>query len=459
MILCNWAEICHLHGNKGAVFDVCGDIQRTFGELNESAAELAVRIREEIHPGAVVALQGGNSALWIEVLLAIWMAEGIVLLEDQKLAASACEAAEQSTGCVLRISIDAALGSVDFYPTGCSPVEDTGILATADLIKLTSGTTGAPRAVLFSGEQLIADCKSICSTMEISPEDRNFGVIAFSHSYGFSNLVTPLICFGVPLVVSSDALPRSVINGVALSRATVLPAVPAIFESMASLSGEMPHLRLCISAGAPLRAVVARRFHERFGVKIHSFYGASECGGICYDRTVDPVDEDGFVGTPMDGVSLEIRQHGEGRNLMRVTSSAVGLRCLSAADASIDALRGFSPADWLAGDSCSGYRIVGRDSDWINVAGHKLDPTEIESVVRKMPQVQDVVVLGVEDSRRGQKICALVVAENLSLEALQGYCEKHLTRWQIPREVRVVRSLPVNERGKLSRRQLARDWS
>ena len=65
------------------------------------------------------------------------------------------------------------------------------------VLKLTSGTTGAPRAIRFTAAQLAADCEQICDTMGISDRDVNFGVIPLSHSYGFSNLLTPLLLRGV----------------------------------------------------------------------------------------------------------------------------------------------------------------------------------------------------------------------------------------------------------------------
>ena len=52
------------------------------------------------------------------------------------------------------------------------------------------GTTSAPRAIRFRASQLLADCDNICATMGIAERDMNFGVIPFSHSYGFSNLLT-----------------------------------------------------------------------------------------------------------------------------------------------------------------------------------------------------------------------------------------------------------------------------
>ena len=67
----------------------------------------------------------------------------------------------------------------------------------------------------------------------------------------------------------------------------------------------LPKLRLFISAGAPLPVATAKRFQEKFNLPIHSFYGASECGGICYDREAANQNE-GFVGEAMNGVNLEL---------------------------------------------------------------------------------------------------------------------------------------------------------
>jgi acyl-coenzyme A synthetase/AMP-(fatty) acid ligase len=82
-------------------------------------------------------------------------------------------------------------------------------------------------------------------------------------------------------------------------------------------------LRLCISAGAPLSGAIAKKFRERFKQSIHSFYGSSECGGICYDRDGTIV-EDGFVGAPMKRVDVEVVDPIAEPSRIRVRSAAVG---------------------------------------------------------------------------------------------------------------------------------------
>ena len=122
------------------------------------------------------------------------------------------------------------------------------------LLKLTSGTTAAPRAIRFRSQQLLADCDQICETMGITEGDLNFGVIPVSHSYGFSNLLTPLLARGVPMALSRDRLPRAVLDGLAApARAFFQECRSSIRHSPIQKYPDLSRLRLCISAGAPFR--------------------------------------------------------------------------------------------------------------------------------------------------------------------------------------------------------------
>src|SRR5271165_1543722 len=89
-------------------------------------------------------------------------------------------------------------------------------------------------------------------------------------------------------------------------------------QALGSLSdARMPSaIRLCISAGAPLAPEISRQFYDRFELKIHSFYGSSECGGIAYDRTDERNLTPGFVGTPIS--SVEVTRFDRDRILVKI---------------------------------------------------------------------------------------------------------------------------------------------
>ena len=320
-----------------------------------------------------------------------------------------------------------------------------------DLLKLTSGTTSAPRAIRFRAEQLVADAAHICAGMGIRADDVNFGVIPFAHSSGFSNLLTPLLTHGVRLVASADRLPRAVLAGLAATGATVFPGTPVFFQKLADLEQlpALPALRLCISAGAPRPGAAAERFAARFGRKIHVFYGASECGGISYDAGADLRCEDGFVGTPLPGV--EVVPAGASAGAVAVRSAAVGDGYFPAdGDA---ALRGgqFVPGD-LVRRGARGLYLAGRTSDVINVAGRKLNPLAVEARIAGCPGVTQVVVFGVPSALRGEEPVACVAGTGLDAAAVQRFCHETLSPWQVPRVVWIVAEIPADERGKISRR-------
>jgi long-chain acyl-CoA synthetase len=293
--------------------------------------------------------------------------------------------------------------------------------------------------------------------MGISDADVNFGVIPISHSYGFSNLLTPLIARGVSMVLSRDRTPRAVLDDLARTNATVFPGTPVFFQAFCEMKDvpSLPKLRLCISAGAPLPLAVAKKFREKFGVSIHSFYGASECGGICYDREAN-LEIEGFVGAPMNDVDLEMIDPKSESSQVRVRSAAVGDGYFPEPDEEKLGRGTFVPDDLLtrAGD---GFKIVGRVSDVINVAGKKVSPAEIEATLLRFPGIVQAIAFGRESARRNEEVAACVVGNaDVTEGKLLDFCRRELSSWQVPKRIFVVDSIPTNERGKTSRKDLAK---
>jgi len=415
-----------------AIYGPSGGVLRTFADIQAEAEELAGRLPDR---AGAVALQVGNHEYFPALLLAIWGAGRMVCLFDAELQGEERGDIERELGVSVRVCTGS--GQPKFELTGTPGIARNE----GDLYKLTSGTVSRPQPVGFTASQLLADCDHICETMRIRADDLNFGVIAFSHSYGFSNLVTPLLCQGVRLVVASDPLPRAIEAGLVATGASVLPAVPALFRGLLSASALPETLRLCISAGAPLDPAVGKKFHAKFGRKIHAFYGASECGGICYDGTEEIIDEPGFVGHPLAGVQVEMLADAPSR--IRIRSGAVGL------EGGV-----FEPADLLMRDE-RGFGIVGRESDLINVSGKKVNPGEIEQVIAAACGVREAVVCGVEDPVRGHEICALVAGEG-DAAGMRRHCQAVLAPWKIPRRFVFVPEIPTSPRGKVSRKEIAR---
>ncbi|HEY3056023.1 MAG TPA: class I adenylate-forming enzyme family protein [Thermoanaerobaculia bacterium] len=324
----------------------------------------------------------------------------------------------------------------------------------ARLVKLTSGSTGQPKGIVASEQNLIADYNNICSTMQIAPHDRNLGAIPFSHSYGFSNLVLPLILQGTTVVISNDYLPQSIIDLSNHYRCTVAPLIPMVFEHLASVPrghGEFHSVRTFISAGAPLPPASSRRFRERFGIDIHSFYGCSECGGITYDREGASV-ERGSVGSAMTGVELEL--HGA-RLTVHSSSVALGYLLDDRTFQSLESSR-FVTDDLVERRENGEIVLTGRASDLINTAGKKVNPREVEQVILQLDGVRQAKVYGEPAGARGEVVAAAVVANpDLTREQIREFCRERLSLHKVPRIIKLIESIPVDERGKVKRAALA----
>ena len=274
-LLLAWQTTISRKGNDSAVFDATGRVARTFRDIEGYARAFEAKM-DDLLPGAVLAVQSGNHEDWPAIFIACLRKQLVVLPLDQSIGEQQRRAAlEICRASVVMFGLPAEASAKEDVSSKSSP--QITRLKTADttpdwgenmpsLLKLTSGTTAAPRAIRFRSRQLLADCNQICDTMDISDDDLNFGVIPVSHSYGFSNLLTPLIVRGVPVVLSRDRTPRAVLADLARTGATVFPATPVFYQAFCDMGDvpPLPKLRLCISAGAPLSRTVAKKFFGKF---------------------------------------------------------------------------------------------------------------------------------------------------------------------------------------------------
>ncbi len=398
-LIAAWRQTIGRAKDAPAIFNTRGQVVRKFSEIEERACDFETKI-ELFNAGSVIAIRIGNHEDWPSILIACLRKRLAVLPLEQSISDQQRDAA---------LKICRAIGVVETPVPGGKTPEVVQLRKTAPmpdwgehlpgLLKLTSGTTAAPRAVRFRSEQLLADCNQICDTMGISDVDLNFGVIPISHSYGFSNLITPLIARGVPMVLSRDRMPRAVLADLGGSNATVFPGIP-----------------------------------------------------VEHDATNE---EEGFVGQPMKGVDIEMVDPKTSASQIHVRSAALGDGYFPQSDEAKLGGGFFVPDDLLT-KTTNGFRIVGRTSDLINVAGKKVNPAEVEAHLLRFSGVHQAVVFRRASILRNEEVAACaVVSPGVSEAKLLEFCRRELSAWQVPKRVFIVDSIPVNERGKINRRELA----
>ena len=322
-------------------------------------------------------------------------------------------------------------------------------------LKMTSGTTATPRFVAFTAEQLAADAENIVVTMGMRPDWPNLGVISLAHSYGFSNLVLPLLLHGIPLVLAGAPLPEIVLRAAATEKFITLAAVPALWRTWFDADAIPRNVRLAISAGAPLPLALEQNVFAARGLKIHNFYGSSECGGIAYDASSGARLDGSCAGAPMHNVNLTVDADG----CLEVRSKAVAQMYWP--EPSPRLTDGVFRTNDLAEISYGLVYFRGRAGDQINVAGRKVSPESIEKVLLGHPGVRECVVFGVPslDAKRGETIVACVSATTqVAGETLKQFLLAQLPAWQVPREWWLVESLFASQRGKLSRSEWRRRY-
>jgi long-chain acyl-CoA synthetase len=409
MLYERWRQIARTFPNEPALRDFTSNKQWTFSEL---VAEIENSAPEKT---PVVQFPKGNSSEFIFSVLRAWRTGSVI--------------------CPLEL---------DQVPPNIPAPLPAGIVH----LKTTSATTGAPRLIAFTGEQLMADAGNIVATMGLSREWPNVGVISLAHSYGFSNLVLPLLLHGIPLILGGAPLPETIRRVAATEKAITLAAVPALWRTWHEANVIPSNVAIAISAGAPLPLVLEQNIFAMRGLKIHNFYGASECGGIAYDASATPRRDASVAGTPMRNVDLSVTENG----CLEVRSRAVGQTYWPEPGANLrDGI--FRTSD-LAEISYGMVYLRGRSNDQINVAGRKISPEAIERVLLAHPAVRDCIVFGAQsrDLDRGENVVACVVTKaNTTVENLRQFLLEKMPAWQVPREWKFVDSLEVNQRGKLSR--------
>lgn len=421
-----FAAVAARGGRRVVVREADGDAAWTARELRERADALAERFSEARGGGVAFALP--ISAEWLAVYLAAQRA-GVAALALEP-GEGWREAARQ-------------LGATHAWDGG-----DLGELGGAFRwrgfagAKVTSGSTGRPTLVPYRAEHLLADGRQIVASMGIRAADRNLAVLPLGHSYGLGNLVMPLILQGTAVVTARSYVPRQIPEWIHAHRATVLPTVPVVLRVLADLpdAPELRSLRLVISAGAPLPTETARAFFARYRRRVHNFYGSSETGGICYDRTGAASVSGRSAGAPMEGVTISLARDGR----IRVASAAV-------------AARGgrFTLADLGEWTPTGELRILGRAAPLANIGGRKVSPAEVERALLAIPGVSAAWVKVIAGKTRDE----LVAAVETTRTDVRAELGRALPAWKVPRELRLAAELPRTARGKLDRAALERWFS
>ncbi len=469
----------------------------SYRDLAGLADDLAAQLhRAGLAGGDRVALRAGSNAEFVVGLLAASRADLVAVPLDPALPAG-----EQRTRCE-RVGARAVL--VDGEAAGdregwgwpiavavggeapavrleaATPARDgvatpEGLRDDDAMIMFTGGTTGVPKMVPWTRDNLAASVRAIVAGYGLGPDDATVAVMPLYHGHGLlAALLATLASGGTVLLPARGRFSAHTFwDDVAAAGATWYTAVPTIHQILlerATAGSDRPTgLRFIRSCSAPLTAEAAQALQDTFSAPVVCAFGMTEAthqvATTRADQTENPAATPGLVGrstgpririagpggepVPADAVG-EVWLHGP-----TVVRGYLGDAAITAANFTDGWLRTGDLGSLSAGGELT---IRGRIKELINRGGEKISPEHVEGVLANHPGVLEVAVFGRPDPMYGETVAAAIVPRGTASptpDELAEFCRDRLAPYEVPADFRLVEELPHTAKGSLDRRAVA----
>ena len=339
-------------------------------------------------------------------------------------------------------------------------------------IQFTSGTTGFPKGATLTHRNILNNGFFIGEAMKLTPADRLCIPVPLYHCFGM--VLGNLACFthGATVVYPGDAFdPLAVLETVQAERCTGLHGVPTMF--IAELDHprfrefDLGSLRTGIMAGSPCPTEVMKRVVSDMHMgEVTIAYGMTETSPVsCQSSTDTPLAKRvSTVGQVQPHLEVKVVDPETGAT---VDAGVPGELCTRGYSVmlgywedeaktreAIDADGWMHTGDLATMDEEGYFNIVGRIKDMVIRGGENIYPREIEEFLHRMPQVQDVQVVGVPDRKYGEELCAWIIArpgQALDEEQVRAFCKGQIAHYKVPRYIRFVESFPMTVTGKIQK--------
>lgn len=351
-------------------------------------------------------------------------------------------------------------------PVGC-PADlppPPAVPAEGRWIYFSSGTTAEPKGVRHSDATLIASSRGMTDLMGFGADDVYPIAWPLPHIGGATMLATSLR-IGTELVLFHAFDPTSTPMEMAAFGPTILGTAQPFFRAYLDAQyrhGDeplFPRLRACTAGGAPTPGQISRELTKTFGVPgVVQSWGLTEFPIATSATPDDPPDVLArTVGRPSPGVEVRVV---DGELRLRGPQAFLGY-----VDRTLDA-DAFDGDGWLRTgdlgsiDARGNVTITGRSKDVIIRNAENISALEVEDVLLRHPDVIDVAVIGLPDSRTGERVCAVTVARvgtSFDLATVAEHCrEEGLAKPKWPEQVDLVEGIERNAMGKIPKQQLRR---
>lgn len=339
------------------------------------------------------------------------------------------------------------------------------------VVMYTSGTTGKPKGVMLSHQNVYETAAIWSESMNMTKEDRMYICTPLFHCAGSHVFAVPTMYKGGTVVIEEAFSPSRTLKKLVETKASIFFGVPAMYTILLNMpelkNYHFEHLRLFCYGAAPMPYELVKRLKDTFPkVKVQNLYGQTENSPAASSLTDEyALQKIGSVGKPLTRTQIKIvDSYGE-----EVAVGEVGEICVKGPQVMKGYLHNPEETshtiknDWLYSGDLGRFDeegflyIVDRKKDMIIRGGENIYPIEVEEVLYQIPQVLEAAIVGVPHEVYGEVPKAFVVlkeGQSVSEEEIITYCSTQLAKYKVPIEVEFLEQLPRNASGKVLKHTL-----
>lgn len=448
--------------NQIAIDD--GNERLSFAELKKQVEVLVGKI-DHLNPGSRVGLLATNTLMSYKLALAIMCSGRTIVWLNWRLASEELERQIKDSGlqlCLVENSLwrsgmtNPFKSYSAFLITNADPGELIPVFKSdwVASIMYTSGTTGKPKGVLQTFGNHFYSAVSSALNLGLSSADKWLCVAPIFHISGFSIIMRGLI-YGMTVRLVEKFRAEEIERILANETVTIMSVVPFMLKKLIQQQNKTnthynSAFRCMLLGGGTIDRETLEICLQR-SIPVVQCYGMTEtCSQIVALRSVDALLKLGSVGQPLFSTQLKLSKDGE--ILLKTPALTPGYLNLPNKLPS-KMIDGWYRTGDIGHLDKEGYLYIdGRADEMLISGGENIFPQEVEQVYQRYPQINEVAVVGQNDSVWGQVPVAFVVSDRrLSPTKLMNYGYEHLARYKVPQHYIFVSELPKNASGKIRR--------
>ena len=333
------------------------------------------------------------------------------------------------------------------------------------MLLFTSGSSGRPKAVMLSHQNVLCNLQSILKSLPLATSDRTMANMPFAHALGNSVLQSHVLNGACLIFPKSLLFPMAFVSALETHRCTNLIAVPEVFDllikGIEQTDTIAPSLRFMAVAGGRMNPKRIQKLARRIApADFFVMYGQTEATArLACTRIKPSLNSTDTIGLPIPGVEFSIRDDRgneldkgeEGTLYARGENVMLGYWNDPAGTASVLTDGWLNTGDRAVKDFSEHFYIVGRDNGLIKISGYRFHPSEVDAFLEQLDSAKQYKTVSYRTL--GQtKLATFVQARSLcqqEVQELRRICAENLPKYMVPHQIKAISSWPLNSAGKV----------